>query len=133
MLRRWKAGFVMGNYYRQEDISSALSELMESPYANSEPFLYSLGVKDCLKLVKDMVDGKVSDSLKIHVADARENVRGEWEKGWNCEESPDYVFKAWQCSVCGSFTDEDLDYEPRYKYCPWCGADMAGHYDDQAV
>lgn len=128
MLRRWKAGFVMGNYYRQEDISSALSELMESPYANSEPFLYLLGVKDCLKLVKDMVDGKVSDSLKIHVADVRENVRGEWKinTGLYC------------CSNCRNTAPYDVEadiitYWPNLNFCPNCGAKMSGAYDDTAV
>lgn len=78
----------------------------------------------------DVSPSSVIDVIKtIHAADVRENVRGKWEKGWNVEESPDYVFPAWQCSVCGSFTDENPDYEPRFKYCPWCGAEMIGEND----
>lgn len=35
------------------------------------------------------------------------------------------VYDEWECSECGVvFEDEFEDVEPRYKYCPNCGAKM---------
>lgn len=45
--------------------------------------------------------------------------RGRWEHhpeiGWG---------STWLCSECGEKTVETVMGEPRYKFCPMCGADM---------
>lgn len=107
----------MSDYIRREDASCAISELLLSPYANGDT-VFSAGVKDCLKLIKNMVDDNVSDALKIPTADVRENVSGEWIDTTN-------YFMRWQCSVCGNHTRD-----ARPPYCPNCGADMRQQYDD---
>lgn len=64
----------MSNYYKQEDLDSALSELLVSPYAN-EDTQFSCGVKDALKLLRDVINENVPDCLRIPAADVVEVVR----------------------------------------------------------
>lgn len=51
--------------------------------------------------------------------DAAPVVHGRWvhhpEIGWG---------STWLCSECGEKTVETVMGEPRYKFCPMCGADM---------
>lgn len=51
--------------------------------------------------------------------DAVEVRHGRWvhhpEIGWG---------STWLCSECGEKTVETIMGEPRYKFCPMCGADM---------
>ena len=109
----------MAKYIKREEMSSALSELLESPYANHDS-LFCAGIRDCLKLVKNMVDDKVSDTLKIPDADVRENVRGEWIDWF----PPDFCLimtgeeALVMCSICES------KFVNQHNFCPHCGADM---------
>ena len=52
----------------------------------------------------------------IPCADVRENIHGKWIK----DEKMSIVFDIYRCSRCTA------DGEPRYKFCPNCGADMRG-------
>lgn len=77
---------------------------------------------------------KLDDSIWYNVADFNEAWyavdhapivdevpvrRGRWvhhpEIGWG---------STWLCSECGEKTVETIMGEPRYKFCPNCGADM---------
>lgn len=38
--------------------------------------------------------------------------------------------ETWNCSLCGEKTTSSIMGEPRYKYCPMCGARMKGDNDE---
>lgn len=99
-------------------------------YIEREAFLKTWCESYCRPKQNCRDDCSFYDAItQFPVADVRENVRGEWEKGWNTEADPDFVFPTWQCSLCGSFTDEDIEREPMFKFCPYCGAEMKGEND----
>lgn len=101
----------MAEYYKREDLDEALTELLKSPYANHEtPF--NCGVKDALKLVRDMVNGKVSYVLKIPTADVREN--GE------CDFVDSGFLGDLICSACGEAVGTKAETQ-RMRFCPYCG------------
>lgn len=56
---------------------------------------------------------------QLPAADVVPVVHGRWEHhpeiGWG---------STWLCSECGEKTVETVMGEPRYKFCPMCGADM---------
>ena len=56
---------------------------------------------------------------KMPTVDAVPVRHGRWEHhpeiGWG---------STWLCSECGEKTVESIMGEPRYKFCPMCGADM---------
>lgn len=131
----------MSDYIKRDDLASAMEELLRSPYANnnSENIMlrqFSFGVRDALKLVRDMAKDDVSDSLKIPSADVRENVRGKWidDRGnivpfEENEEDPYCPRWSCYCSVCGEWLTASNEYAVTGKYCPNCGADMRGESD----
>lgn len=65
----------------------------------------------------------INDAIKavdaVPTVDAVEVRQGRWvhhpEIGWG---------STWLCSECGEKTVETVMGEPRYKFCPMCGADM---------
>ena len=106
----------MSDYIKRDDLVSAMEELLRSPYANNNSDnrpvrQFTVGVRNALKLVRDMAKDEVPDSMKIPSADVRENVRGKWLIRSRCD----------VCSVCGYSTGR---YTGNYNYCPYCGADM---------
>ena len=34
--------------------------------------------------------------------------------------------RCWECDQCGETTMESVMYKPRFRFCPWCGAEMRG-------
>ena len=60
----------------------------------------------------------------IPAADVHENIYGEWKDIGNLNNAV--------CSVCGAFYDV-LQKTGEMNFCPNCGADMIGFYDDAAV
>lgn len=115
----------MPEYIKRTDLIEAVEELLKSPYANdnSENILlrqFSCGVRDALKLVRDMAKDDVPDSMKIPSADVRENVRGRWIT-YN-ELASDMLV----CSECERYFIGSGD-EYDYNFCPNCGADMRGN------
>ena len=110
------------DYIEREEMSGALSELLESPYANGDT-VFSAGSKDAIKLIKDMVDNKVSESLRIPSADVRNNIHGVWI--YHISD----IFPAEstkECSICHAEQCISCDDE----FCPHCGADMRGKNDE---
>lgn len=37
--------------------------------------------------------------------------------------------RCWECDQCGETTTESVMYKPRFRFCPWCGAEMRGEGD----
>ena len=70
-------------------------------------------------------DGKCDNCTVDEMIDLVEVVRGKWipnpQIGWG---------ETWVCSICGEKTTSSLMGEPRYKYCPMCGARMKGDNDE---
>lgn len=62
---------------------------------------------------------RAEDIITAPTVDAVEVRHGRWvhhpEIGWG---------STWLCSKCGEKTVETIMGEPRYKFCPMCGADM---------
>ena len=65
-----------------------------------KPFVIKKGVMENIKAIPN--------------ADVRENIHGEWIK----DEKMSIVFDIYRCSRCSA------DGEPRYNFCPNCGAKM---------
>lgn len=88
---------------------------------------------DAVKIIKDArwrleVGDITREQYEELIAPLRdvETVRhGRWvhhpEIGWG---------STYLCSECGEKTVETIMGEPRYKFCPMCGADMRGDGDD---
>ncbi|MBQ5757013.1 MAG: hypothetical protein IIV93_00705 [Clostridia bacterium] len=70
---------------------------------------------------------------KIHAADVRPVVRGEWYNGDRNEgaqktklNQDGTVTDTAYCSVCGDWLGASDEYAVRGRFCPNCGADMRG-------
>lgn len=74
---------------RRSDAIQAFDKLLKSPYgSNKDPF--GRGIRDALKLARDMMKNNVPKSLSIPAVDAVEVVRCQTCKNWtpiNNEES----------------------------------------------
>lgn len=107
----------MGNYYEDKKIIEVIDKLYNSPWAQgleNEGVLmnyYHEGIKDALKILKDILRGECPDGLKIEAADVKPAKAGTWKK-----RSDLYYY----CGECGSrHTKTDVLH---CKYCPECGA-----------
>lgn len=69
-------------------------------------------------MTKDMVD---LVSTKDSYDDHKDKLRGHWgiDFDYSDADSPASMV----CSNCGEISYWD-EYGPKYKYCPWCGAEM---------
>lgn len=69
-----------------------------------------------IPMVQDAIRKAVDAMPTVDAVPVR---RGRWEHhpeiGWG---------STWLCSECGEKTVETVMGEPRYKFCPMCGADM---------
>lgn len=85
-----------------------------------------------------ILDGAVAEVKKridnLPNADVRPVVRGKWEHGreiarkmWG-NETWEIEYEDWHCSACGCVV-KDYGFS-RYKFCPFCGADMRGDKDE---
>ena len=99
-----------------------MAEYIDKQVALSFPF--ANGKYDKVHANEDFILG--CESYKewlenLPAVDAVPVRRGRWEQhteiGWG---------STWLCSECGEKTVESIMGEPRYKYCPMCGADMRG-------
>ena len=107
----------MARYYEDVKIIEVIDKLYNSPWAqglDNEGVLmnyYHDGIKDALKILKDILRGECPDGLKIEAADVTPVKVGTWKKG------NDYYF---HCSECGSsHTKTEMLH---CKFCPDCGA-----------
>ena len=111
----------MDDLIRRSDVIQAFDELLKSPYAsNKRPF--GCGVRDALKLARDMMRSDAPKSLSIPAVDAVEVVRcadckylnedlavGGWDgscRFWNTHS----VTYSWFCSQGQRREDGDGDY-----------------------
>ena len=107
----------MNDLIRRSDAIQAFDELLKSPYAsNKDPF--GRGIRDALKLARDMMKNNVPKSLSIPAVDAVEKRRGRWEGNY-----PRAMFRLKRCSVCETLAPEGW-------YCFFCGAKMDGCRED---
>lgn len=61
----------MADYISREAAIRTIDEIISSPYAKDSTELFSCGVQDALKLVRDILCGRVPESWKIPAADVR--------------------------------------------------------------
>ena len=121
----------MARYYEDETIILALEELYKSPWAQGDEkdglqvSMYNYGVQDSLRMLKDIIAGRVPDTLKISPSDVKPLIHGKWERHFTRPNV--YADLFYYCSACGNrTTSSDTVY---YKYCPKCGAKMDAEGD----
>ena len=116
----------MAEYIEREEIRGAYEKLTRS-YVNDDPYIADWRF--------DVMIGTLPAS---DVAPVRHG-RWEWFEEWN-PSTPDHPTECedygWRCSECKTSLDDvvggywdDLDDEPKLKYCPNCGAKMDGECD----
>ena len=93
----------MDDLIRRSDAIQAFDELLKSPYAsNKDPF--GRGIRDALKLARDMMKNNVPKSLSIPAVDAVEVVRCRECKRWERLEFSPLHF----CPEVHEFTDAEF-------------------------
>ena len=70
----------------------------------------------------DTIDEAVAAWNTRH-ANGKPAIHGKWI--W------DVVRRVWECDQCGETTTESVMYKPRFRFCPWCGADMRKEGNDE--
>lgn len=87
------------------DIEKLISELVDH-------------IESALAVDSDYVDCVRTDTLQTVVGLLKEKrPTGQWDYGT-------------QCSVCKGTIIPPKDRKVRVNFCPWCGADMRGGYDE---
>ena len=78
-----------------------------------------------VKMVSEGLDWIPVYHIKDLPSAQPERKKGKWiyrrSIGWG---------ETWVCSECGEKTTSTVMGEPRYKWCPMCGADMRGEHED---
>ena len=109
----------MAEYIDREALSETIDELLLSPYA-SDHDPWGNGVRHALTLIKDIINDKVRDSMKVLAAD----VHGEWLQVIR-ENIHGEEYRLTRCSVCGYEMNNNFFFEPwEMKHCPNCGTRM---------
>lgn len=93
-----------------------MGEYIELTDLWSEPFDYIIDTCG-----SSVAQGFVDRVNEIKPADVRPVIRGRWIN----EERVGFGSSEAQCSCCG----RRMIYKPQWKFCPWCGATMAGEGD----
>lgn len=70
---------------------------------------------------KDRVRYDEAVKMAVDALKKPERKTGRWVKS-----DMQRWYDVWLCSECGEKTDSAVMSEPRYKYCPMCGAKMEG-------
>ena len=102
-------------YIKREAVLSAVGELFticshSLPNELGHHYVVEKDIEIFYNYVKD-----------IPTADVKPVVRGEWIGTFDGYADGNPVYDEWQCSVCGCVVEDD---EPRWNFCPNCGADM---------
>lgn len=83
------------DYISREAAIKTINELLASPYAKNSAELFSCGVSDALRLVRDILLGKCPESWRIPAADVVEVVR--------CKDCNHFIPNSKIDSICSGF------------------------------
>lgn len=84
----------------------------------------AIGLKQALVVSAILEDKKTIEQI----IDEQPTIEPERKTGhWVYRPEWSKYGDVWSCSECGEKTSQSVMGEPRFKYCPMCGADMRGN------